>query len=182
MNYSWCGLILHNLRDSLHSKLYGHGLKGKTNQNSPITNINNQQQISQISTSHHLQNGQRGDYGSLPLGHGGHHNYSNSGRNNGYSTDLSYYDSHHHRAGGVRGDLDSGMSSHQIMKQESFKRRDNPKFGYHHDINMFGNTQGGSGVPFASSSSSSTSSSVSTSSSKVGGASTSASSSSSSSS
>ncbi|XP_023291759.2 uncharacterized protein DDB_G0271670-like [Lucilia cuprina] len=187
---SWCGIILHNIRDGLHSKLYGHGLHGENYQNSPIININNQQQVVQQSAVGvpHVPSGPRGDYGSLPSTHENQYLYGTNFKagstkysHHGYNPQSHSYGSHHMGGGdgGFRGESASGISSHQMMKQESYKHREGPKFGYHHDTNIFGNAQGfnSNNVPIYSSSSSSASSS---SSSSLGGSSSSASSSSSS--
>lgn len=172
MGISYGGLILHNIRDSLHSKFYGHGLHGETNQNSPVISINNHQQVllaENQPTNHHQPQqhpyglNQRGDYGSLPSS--GHHSYGTDIDSNFKAGGINY-----HRRGGdssygshSMGSDFGGGSSHHMMKQESYNHRHGPKFGYHHDNNMFGNTQGlgpsNHGIPASSSSSSSASAS-----------------------
>ncbi|XP_019892505.2 uncharacterized protein DDB_G0271670-like isoform X2 [Musca domestica] len=96
------GVLLHNIRDSLHSKIYGHGLHGENN-NSPVININNYQNVNQQSTlgtaggsTHHNRgdwNSNRGDgysnhhsmkqesYYQHPSKFGQHHNSNRFGNN-----------------------------------------------------------------------------------------------------
>ncbi|XP_075156911.1 uncharacterized protein LOC142230166 [Haematobia irritans] len=150
------GMILHNIRDSLHSKVYGHGLHGD-NPNSPIININNYQEVSQQTSS--TNNHNRGDHGYLS-GYG-EQLYGPGSGNGLVNTNV--------KAGGIKygyaGSME-GYGSHNSMKQESYHHRQGPKFGQHHDPNIFGNTKIGSTSSSASSSSSSMgSSSVSSSSS-----------------
>uniref|UniRef100_A0A1I8Q6N1 Uncharacterized protein n=1 Tax=Stomoxys calcitrans TaxID=35570 RepID=A0A1I8Q6N1_STOCA len=136
------GMILHNIRDSLHSKLYGHGLHGD-NQNSPVININNYQEVSQqtATTNQHS----RGDYGPLP---GYDQQMHSSDMGNGFINSNVKAGVFKYGRPGIMG----GYDGHSSMKQESYHHRQGPKFGLHHDTNMFGNTKIGSASSAASSS------------------------------
>lgn len=146
------GLILHNIRDSIHSKLYGHGLHGESpvRQNTPVININNYQNVGQQSSiSKNLPSfggHNRGDYGTL----------SNYGSNMyDFHKEAGQFMNSNIKAGGLKYDGYGGYDNHHAMRQESYHHRQGPKLCQHHDPNIFGNTKIGSSTSSASSSSSS---------------------------
>lgn len=124
----------------MHSKFHAPVLHQESNQNSPTININGQQQVSQTAANNHMTKGPRGDYGSLPPGHGVHYvsglqsnikavAISSRGQNN-FEMGLKNMDG---IAGSFHDNLVNDMSSHQVINQENYKRDDGHKYGYHHD-------------------------------------------------